>query len=270
MGVGGALRGKVVVVTGASRGLGKGIAVGLGEAGATVYVTGRSTTAGPGSLPGTVEETADEVTGAGGEGIAVRCDHADDADVASLFERVKTERGRLDVLVNNAFASPTQRVLWGSVRFWEMPIELWDDLIAVGLRSHFVATRNAVPLMLGNGGGLVLNVASHAAERGKKPDSKVLISYSVCKAGLRRLTSDMAAELDGTGVNVVEVWPPATTTEGVIADWDVFGDLDGWLPPVFTGRVVAAFVADGGTGRSGSAFAIKDLADKLGVPVPVV
>jgi NAD(P)-dependent dehydrogenase (short-subunit alcohol dehydrogenase family) len=267
--MGGALHGKVAIVTGATRGIGKGIAIGLGEAGAAVYVTGRSTTASPGSLPGTIEETADEVTRAGGEGIAIRCDHAEDADVESLFKRVGTERGRLDVLVNNAFASPAQHVLWGSARFWEMPIELWDDLLAVGLRSHFVATRNAVPLMLGSGGGLVLNVASHAAERPKKPDSKVLISYSVCKAGLRRLTSDMAAELDGTGISVIEVWPPATTTEGVVADQDVFGDLSGWLPPLFTGRVVAAFVADAGPDRSGSAFAIADLAGELGVPVPV-
>ena len=266
----GALRGKVVVVTGASRGLGKGIAIGLGEGGATVYVTGRSTRESPGSLPGTIDETADEVTRAGGEGVAVRCDHTDDADVAALFERVGSDHGRIDVLVNNAFATPEAHVLWGSARFWEMPIELWDSIIAVGLRSHFVATRNAVPLMLTRGGGLVLNVASHAAERGKTPDSRVLISYSVCKAGLRRLTSDMAAELDGTGVTVLEVWPPASTTEGVLADPEVFGDLSRWLPPVFTGRVVAALVADDNAGRSGRAFAIKDLADDLGISVPVV
>jgi dehydrogenase/reductase SDR family member 1 len=267
--VGNALAGKVAVVTGASRGLGKGIAVGLGEAGATVYVTGRSTRLSPGSLPGTIEEAADDVTSAGGEGIPVRCDHADDADVAALFDRVQREQGRVDVLVNNAFASPEQRVLWGSARFWELPVELWDDIIAVGLRSHFVAARSAVPLMLSGGGGLVINVASHYAGTGKKPGSKVLISYSVCKAGLRRLTSDMAAELDGTGVTVLEVWPPATTTEGVLADEDVFGDLSGWLPPVFTGRVVAALVAGDNVHRSGQAFAIKDLADELSVPVPV-
>jgi dehydrogenase/reductase SDR family member 1 len=265
----GALRGKVAVVTGASRGLGKGIAIGLGEAGATVYVTGRSTSRRPGSLPGTIEETADEVTGAGGEGKPVRCDHADDADVSALFQQVESEQGRIDVLVNNAFASPEQRVLWGAARFWEIPLELWDDIIAVGLRSHFVAARHAVPLMLRGGGGLVLNVASHYAESGKKPGSKVLVSYSVCKAALRRLTSDLAAELDGTGVAVVEVWPPATTTEGVLADSDVFGDLSRWLPPLFTGRVVAALAAEGNGSRSGGAFAITELADELGVPVPV-
>jgi dehydrogenase/reductase SDR family protein 1 len=267
--VGGVLRGKVAVVTGASRGLGKGIATGLGEAGATVYVSGRSTSKSPGSLPGTIDETVDDVTRAGGEGIAVRCDHSDDADVVALFERVHSQQGHIDVLVNNAFASPEQRVLWGDARFWEIPVELWDDIFAVGLRSHFVATRNAVPLMLSHGGGQVLNVASHMAETGKQPGSKVLISYSVCKAGLRRLTSDMAAELDGTGVTVVEVWPPATTTEGVLADRDVFGDLSRWAPPVFTGRVVAALVAERNVGRSGGAFAIRDLADELGVPVPV-
>jgi dehydrogenase/reductase SDR family member 1 len=236
-----------------------------------VYVTGRSTSRDPGSLPGTIEETADEVTRAGGEGIAVRCDHTDDAEVAALFERVGSERERVDVLVNNAFASPPQHVLWGALRFWETRLELWDDILAVGLRSHFVATRNAVPSMLSHGGGLVINVASHYAEAGKKPGSKVLISYSVCKAGLRRLTSDLAAELDGTGVTVLEVWPPASTTEGVLADGYVFDDLSRWLPPVFTGRVVAALVAaNGNAARSGGAFAIKDLAGELGVPVPAV
>jgi NAD(P)-dependent dehydrogenase (short-subunit alcohol dehydrogenase family) len=119
--------------------------------------------------------------------------------------------------------------------------------------------------MLSHGGGLVINVASHYAESGKKPESKVLISYSVCKAGLRRLTSDMAVELDGTGITVLEVWPPASTTEGVLADQDVFGDLSRWIPPAFTGRVVAALVAEENAVRSGRAFAITDLADELGV-----
>jgi dehydrogenase/reductase SDR family protein 1 len=130
------LRGKVAVVTGASRGRGKGIALGLGEAGAVVYVTGRSTRESEASLPGTTDETAAEVTRLGGEGIAVPCDHRVDSDVEALFRRVHREQGRLDLLVNNAFASPEQRVLWGGQRFWELPLALWDDLIDVGLRSH--------------------------------------------------------------------------------------------------------------------------------------
>ena len=144
----GALSGKVAVVTGGSRGLGKGIALGLGEAGATVYVTGRSTRTEPGVLPGTIDETADAVTELGGRGIPVRCDHRDDADVEELFARVRREEPRLDLLVNNAFGSPEQRVLWSGRRFWEIPVALWDDLIDVGLRSHFIASRHAATTMI--------------------------------------------------------------------------------------------------------------------------
>jgi NAD(P)-dependent dehydrogenase (short-subunit alcohol dehydrogenase family) len=180
----------VAVGTGASRGLGKGIALGLGEAGAIVYVTGRSTSTRGGSLPGTIEETAAEVTRRGGQGIAVRCDHRVDSEVETLFGRVRREQDHLDLLVNNAMASPEQRLLWGGQRFWEIPITLWDDLIDVGLRSHFVASRYAVPIMIEQGGGVVINVASHAAGgSGKSASSRVILPYSVCKAGLPRETA---------------------------------------------------------------------------------
>ena len=266
----GTLSGRVAVVTGASRGLGKGIALGLGEARATVYVTGRSTTEHPGSLPGTVDETAAEVTELGGQGIAVRCDHRIDDEVAAFFDRVRDERGRLDLLVNNAFASPEQRVLWGGQRFWEFPIELWDDLIDVGLRSHFVASRHAAPIMIARGGGLIVNVASHGSERGKTERSTVILAYSVGKAGLHRLTGDMAVELRDQNVAVVAVWPPASTTEGVLAEPEVAGDLSKWRPPIFTGRVVAALAArDDVLARSGEALVITDLAEELGVADPL-
>lgn len=261
------LSGKVALVTGATRGLGKGIALGLGEARATVYVTGRSTSIDRGELPGTIEETAEELTRLGGRGVAVRCDHRVDSEVEAVFALVHREEGRLDVLVNNAFASPEQRVLWGGRRFWEIPLELWDDLIDVGLRSHFVATRLAVPMMIEQGGGLVMNVASHAAgDSGKSANSRAILPYSVCKAGLHRLSNDMAVELRDTGVAVLEIWPPASTTEGVLAQQDVWGDLSDWKPPLFTGRVVAAFVAaEDAMARTGQALVIDDLAAELGV-----
>jgi dehydrogenase/reductase SDR family member 1 len=262
----GSLSGKVAVVTGASRGLGKGIALGLGEAGATVYVTGRSTSTSRAELPGTIEETASDLTRLGGRGIAMRCDHRVDAEVEAVFARVRREQGRLDLLVNNAFASPAQRVLWGGQPFWQIPVALWDDIIDVGLRSHFVATWHAAPMMIEQGGGLVINVASHAAGRGKSATSRVILPYSVCKAGLHRLNADMAVELRDVGVAVVEVWPPASKTEGVLAQPDVFGDLSGWRPPLFTGRVIAAFAsADHALARSGQALVIEDLAEELGV-----
>jgi dehydrogenase/reductase SDR family protein 1 len=262
----GALSERVAVVTGASRGLGKGIALGLGEAGATVYVTGRSTEANPGSLPGTVDETAAEVTGLGGRGIAVACDHRVDDQVVELFARIESEHGRLDVLVNNALASPDQHVLWSGKRFWEIPVELWDGLLAVGLRSHFVASRLAAPLMIRQKEGLIVNVASHAAGTGKTAGSKAIVPYSVGKAGLHRLSSDLAAELEGTGVTVVEIWPPGSRTEGVLADPEPFGDLERWKPPVFTGRVVAALAASADVAaRSGEALVVTDLAEELGI-----
>ena len=260
------LTGKIAIVTGASRGVGKGIALGLGEAGATVYVTGRATEASKGPLPGTVESTATEVTRLGGHGVAVACDHRNDAEVKALFDRVTREQARLDLLVNNAMGSPEQRVLWGAQKFWKIPISLWDDLIDVGLRSHFVAAWHAAPLMVQQGNGLVINVASHGSGIGKSATSTVILPYSVGKAALHRLNSDMAVELKDSGVAVIAIWPPASKTEGVLAQADVFGDLSRWREPIFTGRVVAAFVAAGDwLAKSGEALVVTDLAKQLGV-----
>jgi dehydrogenase/reductase SDR family member 1 len=262
----GALSGKVAVVTGASRGVGKGIALGLGQSGATVYVTGRSTEEQPGMLAGTIDATARELTGLGGEGVAVVCDHRVDAEVEAVFARVLQERGRLDLLVNNAFASPEQRVLWGGRRFWEIPVSLWDDLIDVGVRSHFVASTHAARLMVKQRDGLIVNVASHGAGQGKSAASRVILPYSVGKAAVHRLSADMAVELRDFGVGVVSVWPPASRTEGVLAQEDAFGDVSDWTPPIFTGQVLAAFVVAGDwMSRSGEALVINDLADEFAV-----
>jgi dehydrogenase/reductase SDR family member 1 len=260
------LNGIVAVVTGASRGIGRGIALGLGEAGATVYVTGRSTDAERSELPGTIDHTAAEVNAAGGHGIAAPCDHRDDYAVAAVFERVRAEQGRLDVLVNNVQASPPQPVLWSGMPFWEVPAQLWDDLVDVGLRSHFIAASRAVPVMLARGRGLIINVASRAAVTEKKPGGRTIAPYSVSKAGLRRLTAVMAAELDGTGITVVEVWPHATRTEGVLAAAERFGDLTRWHEPVLTGRILAALIAaNDRPSRHGQALDLQPLAAELGV-----
>jgi NAD(P)-dependent dehydrogenase (short-subunit alcohol dehydrogenase family) len=263
------LSGIVAVVTGASRGIGRGIALGLGEAGATVYVTGRSTDASPGKLSGTVDRTAAEINASGGRGVAVACDHRDDDAVAALFDRVRAEQGRLDVLVNNAQASPPQPVLWSGMPFWQVPTRLWDDLVDVGLRSHFVASARAMPVMLAGGRGLIINIASHYAVTGKTPGDDSIVPYSVAKAGLHRLTFDMATDLEGTGVTVVEVWPPGTRTEGVLAAPEMFGDLSVWREPILTGRVLAALIAAGDwPNRHGQALRLKALAEDLGVPWP--
>ena len=153
------MAGQVCVVTGASRGIGKGIAIQLGAAGATVYVTGTSSSSSPssGTLfstndeiggPGTVEETAQLVTQAGGKGIPIVCNHANDEEVRALFERIRRDEGRLDVLVNNAFRVPSGGSDALLTNFWEQGPEGWDAMHTIGLRSHYVASSLAVPLML--------------------------------------------------------------------------------------------------------------------------
>src|SRR6478672_9448178 len=153
------LNGTVALVTGASRGGGKGIALVLGEEGATVYVTGRSVRGEPTTLgrPGTIDDTADEVTGRGGIGIAVRCDHTDDSQVEALFERIRDERGRLDLLVNNAW-SGYELPLYFETPFWEMEWRHWDLMFKGGLRATALASFLAAPLMLEARSGLIVNI----------------------------------------------------------------------------------------------------------------
>jgi NAD(P)-dependent dehydrogenase (short-subunit alcohol dehydrogenase family) len=157
----------VAVVTGASRGVGKGIALALGEAGATVYVTGRSDAGGTTEgLPGTVGETADAVTQRGGHGIGVRCDHTADAEVEALFARVAQEQGRLDVLVNNVWGGYEQHDLARFVApFWEQPLRHRSGMFEAGVRAHLVATRRAVPLMLPHRRGLIVHTTAWDRDR---------------------------------------------------------------------------------------------------------
>jgi NAD(P)-dependent dehydrogenase (short-subunit alcohol dehydrogenase family) len=143
------LRGRVALVTGASRGAGRAIAAVLGERGATVFVTGRSVRGQPttDNLPGTIEESAEEVTRRGGQGISLRCDHADEADVRALFQKVRDEQGRLDILVNNAWGGYEGERLMPSY-FWQAPLRLWDAMFERGLKAHLLATYFAIPLMI--------------------------------------------------------------------------------------------------------------------------
>jgi NAD(P)-dependent dehydrogenase (short-subunit alcohol dehydrogenase family) len=202
--VAGKLSDSVAVVTGATRGLGKAIALALGAAGATVYVTGRSEQTG--DIPGTLHETAAAVSAAGGHGVPVRCDHSDDAQIDQLFDRVGHEAGRLDLLINNAFPSGAVTSAIG-LRFWEHDLSVWDDIMGVGLRSHFVASRHAVAAMSGSG-GLIVNVSSAGAKR-----YAYGAAYGVGKAGFDKFTSDAAIELAGTGISIVSLWPGVTQTE---------------------------------------------------------
>ena len=256
------LNGHVAVVTGASRGVGKGVAEVLGECGATVYVTGRSTRSSPdrGGRPGTVEETAELVTVAGGNGIAAVCDHGDERQVDALFARVGAEQeGRLDLLVNNAWGGYEEYDSGGfSKPFWQQSPEYWDRMVDHGARFQYVAARHAAPLMIARGQGLIIGTA--AGDRGRYLGS---LAYDVAKAAVIRLAFGMAIELRPHGVAAIALLPGFTRTEAVLSLYT--GDLAPTHSPQYVGRAVAMLAGDRGImGRSGEALRVADLAESYG------
>lgn len=262
------IHGKIAVVTGANRGVGKGIALALGEAGATVYVTGRATQQGQSSRGGTIHEVAAEVDRLGGQGIAVRCDHASDGDIEALMRRVESEQGRLDVLVNNVFSLPEQ--LFASPPFWAWKdtIPMWDAMHGVGLRSHFVASAMAAPLLIRQQRGLIVNISSWAAVM-----YLFNASYGVGKAALDRLSADMAHELRPHGVAVVSLWPGVVRTERILEEVGqnpgfaaAFAQLAAAVEsPWLAGRAVAALTGDPQVfARSGQVLVAAELAEQYG------
>lgn len=239
------VRGCVAVVTGASRGIGKGVALALGAAGAKVYVTGRSLEQSDDSR-GSLNQTVDQIAAAGGTAFAIRCDHADDAQVKAVFDRVRANEGRLDLLVNNVMSTPQRvdlppgaRSQWDLHPFWEVPIGFWDAFHRVGLRSHYVASAFAVPLMIANGRGLIVNISAPGAVRYVQN-----VAYGVGKAGLEKLSADMAEELRPHHIASVTLWPGFIRTEDVLAQADVYPDLSNTLSPLFPGRAIVALLGD--------------------------
>jgi NAD(P)-dependent dehydrogenase (short-subunit alcohol dehydrogenase family) len=264
-----ALTGKVAVVTGASRGIGRGIALVLAEQGATVYVTGRTVTEGSYYLPGTVGATAAECNerGAqsGGRGVAVACDHADDAAVAALFERVERESGRLDILVNNAFALSDD--LLDGKPFWEKPLsnlEMWE----VGVKSNYVAAWHAARIMVPQKSGLIVAISGFAA---------VTYTYGVIfgtsKTAVDRMARDMAIELEPHGVASLALWQGLTLTEKARHNLAAMGDKMTKSITNMTGstvehpgRLIAALAADPEVmKRSGGEFITAELAQEYGI-----
>ena len=265
----GALTGKVAVVTGASRGIGKGIALALASEGATVYITGRTVNEGDYYLPGTVGSTAAECdargAGSGGRGIAVPCDHADDAQVAALFDRVRAEQGRLDILVNNAFIIPDD--LLDPKGFWEKPLSNWD-MMDVGVKSNYVAAWHAAQIMVPQGSGLIVAISGYAA---------VTYTYGVLfgtsKTAVGRMGRDMAVELKPHNVASVTLWQGLTLTEKAKDNLAKVAEkmtssitMQKGSSVEHPGRVIVALACDPQImKRSGGEFITAELADEYGV-----
>lgn len=224
----------IAVVTGASRGVGRGIARGFGAEGFTVYLTARDEAA--------LEEAAAEVRAAGGTAHPVRCDHSDDADVARLFERVRVEAGGLDLLVNNAAIVHPELVQPGG--FWEKSLGL-ADMITVGLRSSYAASYYAMPLMLERDRALIVNISFYGAV-----SYHFGPGYGAAKAGTDKMTYDMGLELAETPVSVVSFWPGTVLTDLVRQippehlPEDMRKSLPNWETPEFIGHVIAALLRD--------------------------
>ncbi|HYR83092.1 MAG TPA: SDR family NAD(P)-dependent oxidoreductase [Terriglobia bacterium] len=260
------LQGKTAVVTGASRGAGRGIALSLGEAGATVYVTGRSvrgetTTE---NLPGTIDETAEAVTARGGKGIAVRCDHTVDADVEQLFARVQREQGQIDLLVNNAWGGYEQHDYRKfAAPFHEQPLRHWDGMFTAGVRAALVAGRFAVSLMLPQKRGLIVNITAW-------DQNKFLVNlfYDVAKNAINRMTYGLARELRPHNIAAVALAPGFIRTERVAGAFEAAGNKD-YLnfteSPEYAGRAVVALAADPNVlEKSGKILTAGDLAEEYG------
>jgi NAD(P)-dependent dehydrogenase (short-subunit alcohol dehydrogenase family) len=278
----GPLRGRVAVVTGGSRGAGGGIALELGAAGATVYVTGRSTRAAPAdtygsilresgmdAVPGSIDDTADEVGRLGGTGIAVRCDHTREDEVRALFARVEAEQGRLDLLVNNAWGGHEafSKAAFGAP-FWEQSLDQWEAMFDRGVRNHLLASRIAAPIFIQQGRGLI--VTTTYWDRGGYLRGNLF--YDVAKAAMVRLAFAMAEELRPHGVASLAVSPGWMRTEFVLAGYRASEATWREHPPLgrtestrYVGRAVAALAADPEVmAKSGGTHRVGDLAVEYG------
>ncbi len=271
----------IAIVTGASRGAGRGIATELGAAGATVYVTGRSQRHRPATtyqqiqslsnleqLPGSIEQTAEDVTAAGGRGIAVACDHTDEAQVRAVFERVRAEQGRLDVLVNNAWGGHETFDGNFTAPFWERPMANWDAMMDRGVRNHLLASHHAAPWFVQQGRGLIVTTTFWDRDRYMAGN----LFYDLAKASMTRLAFGMAEELRAHNVASVAVSPGWMRTEFVLAghqtdetQWQSVPALARTESPRYLGRAVVALASDPNImAQSGQVLRVGDLARVYG------
>ena len=223
-----ALKAKVALVTGASRGVGKGIAFALADSGATVYITGRT--------------AQDMETPSGSAITALPCDHRDDSQVQAIFNRIAEREGRLDILVNNVWGGYENmmedgKFTWTNA-FWQQPLWRWDAMFASGVRAHYVASCLAVPMMIARRNGLIVNISFWSAQK-----HIANVAYGVSKAATDKLTADMAHELREHNIAVGSLYPGLVRTESVLAA-SAWLDLSNAESPEFIGRAVAALAAD--------------------------
>jgi len=242
------LNDKVALVTGASRGVGKGIALEPVEAGATVYITGR---------------TVEDMKYIEGRGIALECDHRDDLQVEAAFRRIADEQGHLDTLVNNVWGGYENMMEGGEFTwprpFWRQPLWRWDSMFQAGARAHYVASRFAAPMMVAERKGLIVNISFWAAQKHIGN-----VAYGVSKAATDKMTMDMSEELREHNVAVVSLYPGMVRTEKVLeaAAWL---DLSNSESPQFIGRAVAALASDPDVlSKSGKVLIAASLAQEYG------
>jgi len=239
---------RVAVVTGASRGVGKGVAQELWQAGFMVYITGRS---------------AADMTYIQGKGIAIQCDHSDDQQVERMFAQVRQEQGRVDVLANNAWGGYENMMENGeftwSRPFWQQPLWRWDSMFQGGVRAAYVGSRLAAPFMLSQRRGLIVNISFWSAQKHIGN-----VAYGVAKAATDKLTSDMATELKEQNVAAVSLYPGLVRTEKIMAAAQWL-DLSNSESPEFTGRAVVALTNDVEVMRkSGKVLVVAALAQEYG------
>ena len=242
------LEGKTALVTGAGQGVGKGIALELIEAGATVYITGRS---------------AENLQYIEGKGVAIVCDHRDDQQVQAAFRRISDEQERLDLLVNNVWGGYENMLENGQftwpLPFWQQPLWRWDAMFQAGVRAHYAASQHAARMMVNERSGLIVNISFWAAQKyiGN-------VAYGVSKAATDKLTADMSRELRGHNVAVVSLYPGLVRTEKVMeaAAWL---DMSNSESPQFIGRAVATLAADPGVmEKTGKVLIAASVAEEYG------
>lgn len=258
------LAGRTALVTGGSRGIGRGIAVSLAAAGATVYLTGRTEVEGEGAVPlsGSIHVTVSEIEATGGRAVALHCDHGDDEQVRAAIARVEAEAGGLDVLVNNAWRGyegySTGEHPPPDTPTWDRALHWWDANLD-GVRWAYVASALAAPLLIRRGGAIV-NVSFDPGLGNA--------AYGAAKAATDRLTAELAHELRPHGVSVNGIYPGLVRTESVMLNAQYF-DMSDSQSPEFVGRAVAAIVAGQDRAeRTGETTHVAVIAERHGLTEP--